>query len=129
MSFKTLVNDVKNRLRNGGKEHFEIVFNEDLASILKNSRLLVSVPWSSVKRIIVGKLDRLTYDPIVICLTDSNNERNGVEFEEFMDGFQDFMAEVNRRYAIKPDWINRVNHDAFAPNWETLWESNVQNEK
>ena len=124
MDFGKFIQDVKIRTKNGGQDHFEIEFSFESANILKNNRSIATVPWTSIKKIIAGKIDRLTYDPVVICLCDSIDGQRGVVFEEFMDGFQEFLMEVNRRYEIDANWFERVNRGAFISNWEILWKCN-----
>jgi hypothetical protein len=124
MDFGKFIQDVKSRVKNGGQDHFEIIFNFESAIILKNSQPIMAVPWNSVKKIIAGKIDRLTYDPIVICLSDSVDGQHGIAFEEFMDGFHEFLMEINRRYEIDASWFERVNQGAFVANWEILWKCN-----
>ncbi len=124
MSISAYIGDVIHRIKNGGNDVFEILLNDDSVSLQKNGKLLTCINWADIQSIAVGKLDRVTYDPIVIYLAHSPDGNNGTGFEEFMLGFSELIIELNSRYSLDSSWLNRVNDDAFKSNWKMLWKCN-----
>lgn len=57
--------------------------------MLKNSRDICNIRWSEIKQITAGKINLLTYEPVVICLSHSENNKHGTLFQELILGFDE----------------------------------------
>ena len=110
------------KLKTATEWRIEIRVDDKGAWIYKNDELVVGIEWADIVEISAWKLDRLTYDPIYIYFRRSEDEKDGIGFEELVDGFDDLVEEMGKRYSIGHDWVTRVNKGAFAPNYEVLWK-------
>lgn len=122
MNFKTLFRDFLFRVKDGEKNVFAIEVSTESVSLLKNDVVLTRINWADVSSIAAFRQDRITYDPIVICLVHSPDEKYGTSFSEFVKGFDGLVLEINTRYSLDGDWFNRVNVGVFDENLELLWK-------
>jgi hypothetical protein len=78
------------------------------------------VPWSNVAEIVAFKVDCGIYD--TICLgVRPNGSDDFIILEEDSLGYKEFVAELERRFNLLPNWWSRVAFPAFAENWTRIW--------
>ncbi|QYJ72351.1 hypothetical protein K0H59_04650 [Shewanella sp. FJAT-51649] len=110
------------RIKSGGEDIFEIKVNNKSIYLFKNNMAITVIDWDNICSITAFKQDNLTVDPVVLCLCHSPDTKHGTAFNEFMSGFDTLVSEINERYGLECDWLNRVNLGAFKKNLEVLWQ-------
>lgn len=75
--------------------------------------------WSSIEKIIIYKVDLLTYDEIRVQF---EHQEGAVVITEESPGFGDLMKEAVRRFPVTADWHVKVSQPAFATCEIVLYE-------
>jgi hypothetical protein len=114
-------NDVIYRLRNKGNDHWSIESSDIELKVLKNTRLITTIPLCSVVKIEAYKQDCLTFDTVCIAYAEENGKVT--RLDELMKGFdQRVKSNLKPFTPVSPDWMDTVNDGAFKANLMILWQ-------
>lgn len=80
------------------------------------------VRWIDVQEIIAFKLDLLACDTIRIAFRVADSGEH-YEIDEDWAGYQELIAEVERRFDLSDGWWEKVVFPAFETNRTTIWRA------
>lgn len=97
---------------------------EDGLQVVRGGKVLASVRWSDVKRIIAYKYDCFSTDEICVGLLTSPDAESWLEISEQWPGFREAVARMEARFpSIPEDWLAQVMVPAFERKETVLWEA------
>lgn len=76
--------------------------------------------WKEIVKITAFKRDLFTTD--LICMQMTKDERNFIEVNEEMNGFEEFNEAILKFFfGIDENWQTSIASPPFATNFKTLW--------
>jgi hypothetical protein len=97
-----------------------VEFDADTIRVLADSKVLWSIPWARIDKVLACKADLFAVDLLVIQLIDSTDLAYDVDEE--MANYDRFLTELTARFpGIREDWWRDVALPAFATNPTELW--------
>ena len=83
-----------------------------------------SIKWSEINCIVAHQWIAITFDLVCLSFYADKGENELVCADEFAPGFDDLVAEIERRYPVTPpDWRYQVDKVVGAGTVMCIWQS------
>ena len=97
---------------------------QDGLQVVRSGKILGSIRWSDIKKIITYKYDLFSIDEICVGFLTALDADSWLEISEQWSGFQEATDKLEERFpSIPKDWYGKVMVPAFESKETVLWES------
>lgn len=95
----------------------DVSYDDDGFTIASQGKPLLRARWADVRQVSGFKHDLFSIDEICMGFQLDDDEAGQFAWAGELDGgFQEFRAEVERRFGIAPEWFTKVMLPAFREN-------------